>query len=121
MRETAAMVYTKDDFNARLNGVDRKRSKLVRRGYTTRVDKNGVIIAKAKPRRLRLPIKGALLMVLCFIAFKAFMLLANGPDTYNDRLASLQEGTIVEQWGAAALAIDPATQFVADQVAYFIR
>lgn len=115
------MVQTKENFSARLNGVDAKHSKLLRRGYTSRVDKNGVIIAKPKPMRLRLPVKGAFLVVVCFIGLKAFMLLANGPDTYNDRLASLKSGTLLEQWGAAALAIDPATQFVVDQVAYYVR
>lgn len=121
LRETTVMVYTRDDFNTRLNNVDGKRSKLIRRGYTTRVDNNGIIIAKPKPMRLRLPVKGAFLMVLCFLGLKAFMLYANGPETYNERLATLQNGSIVEQWGAVVLVVDPATQFFADQLAYLIH
>ncbi|MEH6644849.1 hypothetical protein [Sulfitobacter sp.] len=115
------MVYTREDFGTRLNNVDGKRSKLLRRGYTTRVDKNGIIIAKQKAMRLRLPVKGAFLTVLCFLCFKAFMLFANGAETYNYRLETLQSGSIVEQWGAVALAVDPATQFIADQLAYLIN
>lgn len=121
MRKTTVMVYTKQDFNARLNAVDGKHSKLVRRGYTTRVDKNGIIIAKPKRARLRFPLKGVFLLVLSFLCFKAFMLVANGPDTYNDRLALLQNGTVVEAMGAKLLAVDPATRFIADQAITLMR
>ena len=115
------MVYTKQDFNARLNTVGGKHSKLVRRGYMSRVDKNGIIITKPKRARVRLPVKGLVLMVFSFFCFKAFMLIANGPDTYNDRLATLQNGTVIEAMGAKVLSIDPATQFIADQVAPYLR
>ena len=112
LRETTVMVYTKQDFNARLNTVGGKHSKLVRRGYTSGVDKNGIIITKPKRARVRLPVKGLVLMVFSFFCFKAFMLIANGPDTYNDRLATM---------GAKVLSIDPATQFIADQVGPYLR
>ncbi|MCX7567564.1 hypothetical protein OS189_14555 [Sulfitobacter sp. F26169L] len=115
------MVYTREDFNARVGNVDKKQSRLVRRGYTTRVDKNGMIIAKPKSMRLRFPVKGAFLLVLSFLCFKAFMLFANGPDTYQDRLATLQNGNFIEILGARVLAIDPATQFIVDHVGPFLR
>ena len=60
-------------------------------------------------------------MVFSFFCFKAFMLIANGPDTYNDRLATLQNGTVIEAMGAKVLSIDPATQFIADQVGPYLR
>lgn len=115
------MVYTKQDFNSRLNAVDGKHSELVRRGYTTRVDKNGIIITKPKRARLRLPLRGVFLLVLSFLCFKALMLIANGPDTYNDRLASLQNGNVVEAMGSTLLVIDPVTQFIADQAVALLR
>ena len=49
------------------------------------------------------------------------MLFANGAATYNYRLETLQSGSMVEQWGAAALAVDPVTQFLADQLAYLMN
>jgi len=115
------MVYTKEDFSARLNHVEKKQSRLLRRGYTTRVDRNGIIIAKPKTMRLRLPVKGAFLLVVGFLCLKALMLSANGPDTYNDRLATLQNGSVVEAMGAKVLAIDPATQFIADKLGPLFR
>jgi predicted metalloprotease len=115
------MVYTKQDFEARVSTVGVRHSKLVRRGYTARVDRNGIIIAQIKPRRFRLPVKGVMLIALGFLGFKGFMLAANGPDTYLDRLALLQNGTAVEAMGARVLAIDPATQFIADHLGPLLR
>jgi len=115
------MVHTKEDFSARLNHVEKKQSRLLRRGYTTRVDKNGIITAKPKAMRLRFPVKGAFLLVVGFLCLKALMLSSNGPDTYNDRLATLQNGTAIEALGARVLAIDPATQFLADQLGPLLR
>lgn len=115
------MVYTKQDFEARVGAVDKNQSRMVRRGYTTYVGKNGVITAKPKAMRLRLPVKGAVLMVLCFFCFKAFMLAANGPATYQDRLATLENGSAIEALGARVLAIDPVTQFIADQAGPLLR
>ncbi len=115
------MVYTREDFNARVGSVDKAQSRLVRRGYTTRVDRNGLIVVKPKKMRLRFPLKGILLLVLSFFCLKGLMLSANGPDTYQDRLATLESGTVIEAMGARVLGIDPATQFIADKIGRFFR
>lgn len=115
------MVYTKEDFNARVGSVDKNQSRLVRRGYTTRIDKNGLIVAKPKSRRLRLPAKGVVVMALSFFCLKALMLSANGPATYQERLATLQNGNVVQTVGARFLGIDPATQFIADKMGPLFR
>ncbi|MEP1765368.1 MAG: hypothetical protein ABJJ53_01750 [Sulfitobacter sp.] len=115
------MVYTREDFSARLNHVEKKQSRLLRRGYTTRVGRNGIITAKPKTMRLRFPVKGAFLLVGGFFCLKAVMLSANGPDTYNERLATLQNGSVVEMMGAKVLAIDPATQLIADKFGPIFR
>lgn len=115
------MVYTKEDFQTRVGNVEKKQGSLLRRGYTAQVDKNGIIVAKPKARRLRLPIRGFALMVLGFFVFKALVLSANGPDAYTDRLASLQNGTVIEAVGARILAIDPVTQLLANQLGPLFR
>ncbi len=115
------MVYTREDFHARVGNVDKAQSRLVRRGYTARVGSNGIIVAKPKAMRIRLPIKGAVLLVMGFFCLKAFMLSANGPETYQDRLALLQNGNAIEAFGARALTVDPATQFIADQMGPLFR
>ncbi|MEQ6201482.1 hypothetical protein ABMC88_00380 [Sulfitobacter sp. HNIBRBA2951] len=115
------MVYTKEDFQSRLKGVDRKKSKMLRRRFSARVDNNGVIFAKPKARRLSFPLKGIVFMVLGFLCLKALMLSANGPDAYSERLATLENGNVVEAMGARVLSVDPATQFIADKIGPMFR
>ena len=66
-------------------------------------------------------IKVLLLVVIGFFAFKSFALAAFGPVTYNERLAKLESGSVVEQVGAKVLAIDPATQGVANFLGPVLR
>lgn len=93
---------------------------MVRRGYTTRIDRNGVIVARPKGIRLRFPFKGLVLLALGFFCFKALMLAANGPQAYEDRVATLAAGNAVEAAGAKALMIDPVTQWIADQIGPYL-
>ena len=121
LRETTVMVYTKEDFQARVGAVDKKLSRRGRQTVVAHVNKNGVIYTKAKRARIRLPIRGAVLMVLSFLCFKAFMLAANGPQAYDERLTLLKEGTIVEAMGARVLEVDPVTQLIADRLGPLLR
>jgi hypothetical protein len=115
------MVYTKDDFNARVDMVSKKSARQGRNALVARIDNNGVIYTKAKRRRKQMPIRGALLMVICLFCFKAFTLSTNGPAAYEDRLLTLKEGTAITALGARVLGIDPVTQFIADQVGPLFR
>jgi hypothetical protein len=115
------MVYTKEDFNARIGAVDKDKSNVLRRGYTTKIDKNGIIVVKPRAKRLRLPIKGVVFLIAGFLCLKALMLSANGPDTYNDRLATLENGNVIETVGARVLGIDPVTQLIANKIGTFFR
>lgn len=115
------MVYTKEDFQTRVGNAGKKRESILRRGYTTQVDKNGIIISKPKPRRMRIPVRAPALTVLGFFLFKALMLSANGPQTYQERLEVLRGGTIVGQMGAQLLAVDPVTQFLSEKMGPLFR
>jgi hypothetical protein len=115
------MVYTKEHFNARIGAVTKKSSRRGRTALVARVDANGVVYAKAKRRRVHIPVKGLMFLVLAFFGFKAFMLAANGPETYQERLALLENGTAIEAFGARIMSIDPATQFLADKAGPIFR
>lgn len=107
-----ANVETYDHFQKRLKGLGRKHAKMTR-GYHTKVGKDGLITVVTKRPRRNLPFKGLILMAVGFFAFKAFMLAAVGPVTYNERLAELEGGTAIEQGGAKLLGIDPVTNILA--------
>ena len=116
------MVETKDHFAKRLNMLGRKHEKMTH-GYTTKVGKDGLLVVTPKRQRRRSggAIKLLLLIAVGFIGFKAFTLAAVGPIAYNERLATLENGTIFEKVGAKALAIDPVTEAVADSVGPVLR
>lgn len=116
------MVETQDDFAKRLHMLGRKHTKMTN-GYTTKVGKDGLIVVKPKRRAARGAggVKILILVALGFFAFKAFTLAAVGPVTYNERLSKLENGTVIEQVGAKALAIDPLTAAVAGKVGPAVR
>lgn len=103
------MVETKQNFDSRLRFLTRKHRRMSN-GYTTRMRGDGLIIVKPKRRKMQFPLKGAVLVVIGFFAFKAFMLMSLGELTYADRLGELQSGTLLEQGGAWVMQADPVTQ-----------
>lgn len=117
------MVETRDHFTKRLDMLGRKKKRMTQ-GYITKVDKNGLLVVESKPQR-RFGGAGLLKIVMMallgFFGFKVFTLSAVGPVTYNERLSELQNGTVVEQLGAKALAIDPVTEAVANSVGPVLR
>ncbi|MEP5730574.1 MAG: hypothetical protein ABJL67_14520 [Sulfitobacter sp.] len=117
------MVETRDHFENRLNTLGRKHQKMTH-GFTTKIDKNGLLVA-TPVRRTRIrgmgPVKIFALIAIGFFGFKAFTLASIGPVTYNERLAKLENGTMVEQAGAMLLAIDPVTEAMVGSVAPVVR
>jgi hypothetical protein len=114
------MVETHDHFINRLSFLGRKHAKMTQ-GYTTKVNKDGLIVVRPKAKRRGFPLKGLILTVLGFFAFKALMLVAAGPTTYTERLSKLENGTVIELAGAKVLGIDPVTQAMADAVSPLLR
>ena len=118
------MVETHDDFVERLNELGRKHEKMSRGKIVTKVTRDGLIVVEPKRQRL-LPAAGLvkllLLVLVGFVAFKSFTLAAYGPVTYNERLAELENGTVIEKMGAKALAIDPVSEALARTVGPVLR
>ncbi|WP_206537783.1 hypothetical protein [Sulfitobacter noctilucicola] len=92
-------------------------------GYSTKVGKDGLIVAKPRRRRVRgvSAVRLLLLVAVGFFGFKAFTLAAVGPITYNERVAKLESGTIIEKVGAKALKIDPVTEAVVGSISPVVR
>ncbi len=114
------MVETHDHFIKRLNLLGRKHEQMTH-GYVTKVGRDGLITVKPKAKRRGFPLKGLVLLVLGFFAFKAFILVSFGPATYEERLAKLENGTVIELAGAKVLGIDPVTAVLADFAGSILR
>lgn len=102
------MVETHDHFDARIKALGEKHRRMTH-GYGTRVGRDGLITVIPKRHRRGVPWKLILMFVVGFMGFKALMVASVGPITYNERLAKLEHGTLVEQAGAKVLTIDPVT------------
>jgi hypothetical protein len=108
------MVETEIDFQKRLSTLGRKHAAMAK-GYDMQMRRDGLVVVRAKrtPIRRFFPLKGLLLLILGFFVFKAFMLSSLGEVTYNERVAKLGQGTMLEQAGAQVMQVDPATVFIA--------
>jgi len=62
-----------------------------------------------------------LLFLGAFVFFKAFLVANLGPQTYDDRLARLNNGTVVEQAGAFVMQADPLTVYAAQKIRPVLR
>jgi hypothetical protein len=73
-----------------------------------------------RPTRRRLGLFGPLVMVLvAIVVIKAAVHTVIGADLYQERIASLRNGTAVEAVGAYVLQADPLTVAVSDKLRAF--
>jgi len=83
------------------------------RGYTTYIDHTGLIHVVAKPRSRTLPpLMPFVVLAALVIAFKALAMVNVGLGTYQDKVATLQAGTAVEQAIGFVLREDPASSWL---------
>ncbi len=103
------------EFGHRLQRIDRAHRQLSH-GYVTSIGADGLIIAKPRRRTSKLPLRGLFLSLLVLITFKGFVYAQIGGQAYQDRVALLESGSIVEQVGAYAMYADPVTLWIAKQI-----
>lgn len=113
-------VETHDHFVKRLTLLKSKHKQLTH-GYTTNVGRDGLITVKAKRPKRGFPFRGVVLFVFGCFVFKAFVVASVGHAAYEERLATLQAGSIVENFGSAVLIVDPLTEIMASQIGAFLR
>jgi hypothetical protein len=109
-----ADIYMKS-FNKRVHRLNKKHRKMAN-GIVHSVNHDGLIVARARRRGPRLPLKGIALLIVAFIGFKAFLLIYLGQAAYGERVEQFRSGTAVEQAGAYVMAPDPLTVFIATEV-----
>lgn len=106
-------------FDRRVRVLNRKHDAMST-GYTTMLRKDGLIVVQPARARARFPFKFLFILVVGLILFKGFVLASVGPEGYDTRVAALAEGTTVEKAGAWVMQSEPATQFVAKQIAVIL-
>ncbi|MEN8887838.1 MAG: hypothetical protein ABF243_03100 [Celeribacter marinus] len=107
------MVYAgAKSFEKRLTRIEVQRRKL-EHGAVYSVNQDGLIIARPRRHASRNPLRLVFLSLLGVLLFKALVFASLGAVSYNARVATLKEGTLVERAGAWAMTADPATIWVA--------
>jgi hypothetical protein len=99
-------------FEQRLRKLDRKHAALAR-GFVAQVRPDGLVVIRPKRMRASFPLRPVLLFIAAFFLFKGLLLAQLGAITYDERVAKLRNGTVVEQAGALLMQKDPATEFAA--------
>ena len=110
----------KNQFTKRLKRLDRK-NRDFERGFTTQLRSDGLLIVKPKRRVFGISGKTVILFLAAFIGFKGLAVAHMGPTTYEDRLAQLEEGTVIEQGAAWVMQPDPASLFVAGHLNKYLK
>ncbi|AGI66602.1 hypothetical protein OAN307_c08810 [Octadecabacter antarcticus 307] len=93
----------------RLNKIVRNRTRTRRNGVVYRVGSDGLIRSGPRLVRPRFPIKGTLIIVALFIAFKALLFAQMGAGNYALKIDALRIGSMVEQAGAVIMQEEPVT------------
>lgn len=114
------MVKDQLQFGERLRLLERKHSAMSH-GYITYIQPDGLIVARPKRRAFRFSGRAVIITVLAFIGFKAFLIANLGPQTYDERVERLQDGTVVEKAGGFVMQADPLSTYVALQVGPILR
>jgi hypothetical protein len=108
------------EFERRLRRLIRKHDRLAA-GVVHRVGPDGLITAHPRRRWPVPPLRAIVMIVAVGFLFKAYLLFALGSATYDERLATLEAGNAFEKAGAAVMQPDPATVWIADQMAAYLR
>ncbi len=108
------------EFDRRLRRLNRK-NRAMTRGYTTRMRPDGLIVLQPRSTAPRIQPRTIVFFLVACLAFKGFLIAAVGPVSYEQRVANLAQGTSVEKAGAWVMQIDPASQWISEKVAPYLR
>ena len=102
-------------FSKRVRAIEQRHQRLSS-GYVRLEERDGLLVPVERVRLHRgLPLRGLTLALSGFLVFKGFLLAYLGPVTYLDRVAILDQGSVVEKFGAWLMGVDPISFWIADQ------
>lgn len=109
-----------DEFDRRMNRIHRRHSKLSH-GYVTKVNSDGLVVARAKRRSNGGWFRGLLLVVVVMLLFKGVLHAHLGDAAYQERVEGLAAGNVIEQGGAWIMIADPITLAISKHASSLVR
>ncbi len=104
------------NFSKRMSAIE-KRHRRMSRGYVQLVERDGILVPKARrTARRKFPLRGLALFLALFLVFKGFLMVQLGDATYAERVSKLNSGTAIEQVGAWVMQADPISLWISQQV-----
>lgn len=102
-------------FDKRLKRIVRRHDRMAR-GVVKTVNADGLIVARPRMYKPRFPLKGLLVLIIAGFLFKGFLFAYLGEAAYADRVAALQQGSVMEKAGAWVMQADPATVYLSGAI-----
>ncbi|MCC5975590.1 MAG: hypothetical protein JJT81_16275 [Rubellimicrobium sp.] len=90
-------------------------------GVIYRIGADGLIQSHPRRRAPRFPLQGLAILFAAAFLFKGFLYASLTPVVYDERVALLEQGTIVERAGAWMMQPDPATVWLGAMLAPLLR
>ena len=103
-------------FDKRLDRIVRTHSRM-QNGVSHKVRHDGLIVARPRIYNPKFPLAGVALLLATAFLFKGYVLVALGQGVYDEKVALLSQGSVIERVGAWVMQSDPATVFVAQRMA----
>ncbi|MEP2030906.1 MAG: hypothetical protein ABJI96_19590 [Paracoccaceae bacterium] len=107
-------------FKERLHRLARKHHAMGK-GYVMRLMPDGLMVPEPVRLRIELPYRVTTLLIVALLVFKGFLIASLGTQPYQDRLFTLDGGTLVEQAGAWIMQPDRISVFIADRISLVLQ
>lgn len=108
------------EFDSRLKRIDRHHRKIAQ-GYTATMNRDGLLVAVPRRRRLKVPFAGIALLAVVVIAFKGVVHAQLGEAAYEARVETLSAGSQVEKFAGWVMQADPLTLWVSEKAAAVLQ
>ena len=116
------MASDKKDFERRVARIEKRKLAIAEHGARRKVGKDGLVeyVPRRGPVSFGFPWRAVLLLALFLFAGKVGLFRALGPEAYAAKLGELEQGSGIDQLGARVMTVDPATQWISDQLDRFL-
>ncbi|WP_424980568.1 hypothetical protein [Leisingera sp. S232] len=110
----------RDTFKSRLKHINRKHNAMCE-GFSAEMRPDGLLILQPRRVQSRISARSLVLFAGAFLLFKGFLMAALGFASYDERVARLTQGSVLERSGAFIMQADPVSVYIAQKIGPVLR